>query len=247
MQPPGRPAQPLSTLLPTDLFGWRYGSRNKPSEGVAQRIYAKALAIDDNANRRTVIVTLDLIGVAGLRDGVERRVHKRCGAATRVHPAQCFPYPLGTRSVEPWSGRSSLCKSSRLLSTSARGEDRPGHRSGAFPQRSCSALFHACARRLCHESPLTRRTRDRNSPNPDRPVDHDVPVLRVVGSDGNLKAVLFGYACHNTVTGFYTINGDYAGYAQALEQAHPGAVALFLMGAGGDQNPYPRHVSLERV
>ena len=87
----------------------------------------------------------------------------------------------------------------------------------------------------------------RNSPNPDGPVDHDVPVLRVVGSDGNLKAVLFGYACHNTVTGFYTINGDYAGYAQAyLEQAHPGAVALFLMGAGGDQNPYPRHVSLEQ-
>jgi hypothetical protein len=59
--------------------------------------------------------------------------------------------------------------------------------------------------------------------------------------------VLFGYACHNTVTGFYTINGDYAGYAQAyLEQAHPGAVALFLAGAGGDQNPYPRHASLEQ-
>ena len=46
--------------------------------------------------------------------------------------------------------------------------------------------------------------------------------------------MLFGYACHNTVTGFYTINGDYAGYAQAyLEQAHPGAVALFLWARAG--------------
>ena len=57
-----------------------YGSRNKPSEGVAQRIYAKALAIEDNANGRTVIVTLDLVGVPReLRDGVERRVHKQYG------------------------------------------------------------------------------------------------------------------------------------------------------------------------
>src|SRR5262245_55110165 len=57
-----------------------YGSRNKPSEGVAQRLYAKALAIDDNTNGRTVIVTMDLIGVPReVRDGVERRLHKQYG------------------------------------------------------------------------------------------------------------------------------------------------------------------------
>ena len=33
-------------------------------------------------------------------------------------------------------------------------------------------------------------------------------------------------------------NGDYAGYAQAyLEEDHPGAIALFMEGCGGDQNP----------
>src|SRR6185295_16308856 len=30
------------------------------------------------------------------------------------------------------------------------------------------------------------------------PVDHAVPVLAVFLPDGKLKAVLFGYACHNT-------------------------------------------------
>nr|HPG89491.1 hypothetical protein [Hyphomicrobium sp.] len=64
--------------------------------------------------------------------------------------------------------------------------------------------------------------------NPQGPVDHTVPVLAARAEDGRLLAVLFGYACHNTTTAIYEINGDYAGFAQlALEQQHPGATALF--------------------
>ena len=73
------------------------------------------------------------------------------------------------------------------------------------------------------------------------PTDHSVPVLGVFTPEGKLKAVLFGYACHNTVMGFYQWSGDYAGFAQiALEKSHPGATAMFFMGCGGDQNPLPR-------
>jgi hypothetical protein len=83
----------------------------------------------------------------------------------------------------------------------------------------------------------------RNHPNPDGPVDHAVPVLRVANPDGQLRAVLFGYACHNTTMGFLRWLGDYAGYAQEyFEKDHPGVIALFLMGCGADQNPYPRSV-----
>jgi neutral ceramidase len=225
-----------------------YGSRNKPSEGVAQRIYAKALAIDDNAKGRTVIVTLDLIGVPReLRDGVERRVHKQYGLS---------PESILLNASHTHSGPA----------PSSRGVDDPTYAKVAISyqrvleEKIVQVIGHALSRsgpahlyftRARAGFAMNRRLRVgqeiRNSPNPDGPVDHDVPVLRVVGPDGDLKAVLFGYACHNTVTGFYTINGDYAGYAQAyLEQAHPGAVALFLTGAGGDQNPYPRHASLEQ-
>jgi hypothetical protein len=79
--------------------------------------------------------------------------------------------------------------------------------------------------------------------NTNGPVDHSVPVLRVAAPDGQLRAVLFGYGCHNTTLGgdFYQINGDYAGHAQAeFEQSHPGVTALFMMLCGGDQNPNPR-------
>jgi hypothetical protein len=47
--------------------------------------------------------------------------------------------------------------------------------------------------------------------------------------------------------GDYKFRGDYAGYAQEyLEQAHPGVTAMFAIGCGGDQNPYPRSTE-ERV
>ena len=81
----------------------------------------------------------------------------------------------------------------------------------------------------------------KKAPNPDGPVDHEVPALRVEAPDGTLRATLFGYACHNTSLGFYNFCGDYAGFAQEYLQEHrPGFTALFLMGCGADQNPYPR-------
>lgn len=59
-----------------------YGRRDKPSEGVAQKVYAKALALADQGEGRMVIVTLDLIGVPReLREAVVRRSAERHGLA----------------------------------------------------------------------------------------------------------------------------------------------------------------------
>jgi neutral ceramidase len=80
-------------------------------------------------------------------------------------------------------------------------------------------------------------------PNPKGPVDPVVPVLKATGADGNVRALLFGCACHNTgLTGDHNvISGDYAGYAQeVLETRYPGAIALFKSGCGADANPEPR-------
>src|SRR5207245_8530505 len=80
-----------------------------------------------------------------------------------------------------------------------------------------------------------------NDRNPDGPVDHDVPVLQVESPEGKLRAVVFGYACHNTTLQFYQWCGDYAGFAQEyLQEKHPGASAMFCMGCGADANPLPR-------
>jgi neutral ceramidase len=70
-------------------------------------------------------------------------------------------------------------------------------------------------------------------------VDHSVPVLEVA-PDGRRRAVVFSYACHNLVMppddGRYC--ADYAGFAAADLEAD--GVALFVAGAGADQDPEPR-------
>jgi hypothetical protein len=73
------------------------------------------------------------------------------------------------------------------------------------------------------------------------PNDCSVPVLKITNASGQIKAVVFGYACHATVLDIYLWSGDYPGFAQAeLEKWYPGATALFFQGAGADQNPMPR-------
>jgi hypothetical protein len=81
--------------------------------------------------------------------------------------------------------------------------------------------------------------------NPDGPVDFDVPVLRVRGTNDTVRAVLFGYACHGTTVrngdDWYVVSGEYMAYArQQIENCQPGAVAMYLTGMGADSDPAPR-------
>jgi hypothetical protein len=65
--------------------------------------------------------------------------------------------------------------------------------------------------------------------------------MSVRSPKGDLRGIVFGYACHTTCISDDKVNGDYAGYAQAnLEEKHPGAIAMFVQGCGGDANPLPR-------
>jgi hypothetical protein len=70
-----------------------------------------------------------------------------------------------------------------------------------------------------------------------------VPILEVrsTAEGKQMIALMFGYACHATTLSYMKFCGDYPGFAQEeLEKAYPGAVALFVNGCSGDQNPQPR-------
>jgi len=223
-----------------------YAARKKPSEGKVHDLHAKALAIEDADSTRLVIVTVDLISVPRpIRDWLEKKVHEKYqlppdGLMINCSHTHCGPEvrttPSSLRGLEPERARQAQEYVRSLQEELA---SLVGQALEALAPAKLSYCHARCGFAMNRRTPTANGFR--NFPNPDAPVDHDVPVLRVEGADGKLQAMLFGYACHSTTLGFYQFCGDYGGFAQLyLEESHPGAAALFVAGCGADQNPYPR-------
>ena len=225
-----------------------YASRNHPSEGVRQPLFARALALDGDPGGRVVIVSTDLIGLPPeVAAEVAARVRKQFGierARLLLNSSHTHTGPV------VWPNLGSMWD----LSPDAQNTLRE------YATKLTGDLVAVAGKALADLAPaqlsfgfgeagfaVNRRqaspTGVRIGVNPAGPVDHQVPVIRVTAPDGRVRAILFGYACHNTtLTGeFYQLSGDYAGVAEAqLETEYPGATALFLALTGGDQNPNPR-------
>ncbi len=222
-----------------------YAARTEPSDGKVHDLFAKVMVIEDTGGSRLVIVTMDLIGITPeLRAGVEDLVkgngvppesllmnasHTHCGPELRDDRILRCGIDAKYAALSRQFVRDTATKIGKLvIETLARVE----------PSRlvySHARAGFAMNRRLPTSGGFI------NSPNPDGPVDHDVPVLRAEDADGKLKAILFGYACHATTLSFQQLCGDYPGFAQQyVEDAHEGVVAMFINGCSGDQNPYPR-------
>lgn len=225
-----------------------YGNRTHVSEGVAQELWAKALALDDGKHGRVVIVTTDLIGLPrSVSDVVAARVSKEHGldrSQLVLNSSHTHTGPLVKPNLMTMFDLTS--DQDRVVSEYAQ------QLTGKLVDVVGDALKDLAPARVEYGSGTVgfavnrRQATDKGvkiGVSPDGHVDHSVPVLRITRSDGTLKGVLFGYSCHNTtLTGeFYQISGDYAGVAQAeFERSHPGSTAMFLMLTGGDQNPNPR-------
>ncbi len=223
-----------------------YASRNKPSEGKVHDLHVKALALEDQDGHRIVFVTADLISIPRdlrnwLQDECQKKYslspdslllnasHTHCGPELRSSKVSL--YGAAAEQVSHTESYYNNLKQQVLELVGTALQNLQPAKIGYTHGRAGFAMN----RRLPTE------TEPRNAPYPDGPVDHDVPILKIESEAGELKALLFGYACHNTTLGFYQFCGDYAGFAQYdLETAFPGAVAMFMTGCGGDQNPQPR-------
>ena len=226
-----------------------YAARTKPSEGVLQRLGAKALALDDGKGGRAVIVTADVIGFSRpTADAIAAGALKRFGLeraqlvlnASHTHSGPVVRPNLETMydlQPEQWKVlaeyHAELVEKVTGVIGAALGQLQPAQ----ISYHEGQANFASNRRKILGPGRVA------NALNEGGPVDRSVPVIQVRDASGKLTAVLFGYACHNTTltAEFLQLSGDYAGFAQAaLEAAHPGATALFFIGTAGDQNPYPR-------
>lgn len=220
--------------------GWLggYASRKKPAEGTTHPLWAKALVFEDEKGTRAVIVTTDLIGLTReISDEVGKRVAQKTGIARE----QILLNSSHTHSGPVVRG----CAALAYGFDPAQQKDVDEYAKLLVDDltkvivKASESLADATLAYGEEKATFGRNRRERYNPN--GPVDHTVPVLRVNDANGNTQAILFGYACHNTTIALFEYCGDYAGFAQvALEKKYPGVMALFMLGCGGDTNPHPR-------
>ena len=215
-----------------------YASRSKPADGVFQDIWAKALVIESSTQNKVIIVTMDLHKFSRQ---MSEEVIKQITQIYGIERSQLILNVSHNHSGPMiWPNADML-------------DFKPVDQQAIFlySQEIIKSLMEIVERAMKNLEPALLSSghgeaffgKNRRDPKLTyRPEDHDVPVLKIETPDGTLKAILFGYACHNTTLGGnnYQISGDYAGFAQIeLEKAFPGTTALFFQGCGGDINPQP--------
>lgn len=229
----------ITPVGPIRLSG--YLGRSAEATGVGQKIWAKALAIGTDEQGPAVLVAVDNLGVPeAITAEVAARLGRRAGLArerlsigsSHTHSAPCLtgvapnifgkPIPAEDQAHIDQYTRDLVDKLEKVC-LDALADRKPGRLSWSQGR----ARFAA-----------NRRT-------PGGPVDHSLPVLKLVAPDGTLRAIVANYACHCTTLRpeENVIDGDWAGYAQtAIEADHPGCIALTLVGCGADANPTRQYV-----
>ncbi len=229
-----------------------YAVRPAEFDGVAQKIWAKALAIgSDEGDGPAVLLSVENCGMTQeIRTSVAKRLKKRAGVndqrlvicVTHTHSAPCLtnwaPFLFGMdiptehqQQIDRYTHE--LTDKLVEVSLDALTRRKEGH---LFWSRG--EVGFAVNRRNIQSGTLSGFGVQEGGP-----VDHRLSMLIARDIHGELIAIVADYACHcTTVDGdFNQICGDWAGYAQEyIENDNPGAVALITIGCGADANPKSR-------
>lgn len=238
-----------------------YAARTVPARGKLSDLYAGALALEDQTGQRFVMASADIIAITrAIADRVAEAVQERHGlsrpqlllAATHTHYGPEFrPDKQVFFNIPAEYGAKLPNVAERLVAALVQVVGQALERlepMRLFARKTTTGFAH---NRRRHGIVAGSTEQGAGSKNSDSPLlaprsllfDHDVPVLECVDASGNRKAIVFGYACHNTTIPPDDLRycGDWAGFAKdQLQRKNPGATALFIAGAGADQDPEPR-------
>ena len=223
-----------------------YASRRAPFESVAQRLHAKALAIQDRDGARALLITADILGFTSERsESICRQLAESDGLARGqilLNASHTHAGPLVAGSMLTSVSESSREPIRRYIGVLEEKIVAAGRKALRDLRPARLSWGRGVAGFVMNRREFTERGVILGT-NASGPADRTVPVLRVASPDGELRAVVFGTATHCTTLtgGNMLVSGDYAGYAQEfLEARRPGVQAMFLTGCAGDANPYPR-------
>jgi len=239
------------------VFMAGYASRNKPFEKVDADLFAKAVALTDSNNHQAVLITTDLIGFsASVIDPICKKIIAETGLkradilinSSHIHTGPSLT--LDPASTEKRSAEQSAKQVSYTKKLQQQIVQLAIDALSAKPQAVELSRGVGVVNFVMNRREFTEERGVILGVNPRGPVDRSVPVLKIStpGKNGKLLGVVFQAACHNTTLGgkFYNITGDFAGYAQThVEKEFPRVQAMFMIGCGGDANPYLRDNQLE--
>ena len=249
----GLAVRDITPEVPIPLAG--YAGRKHAADKVDSPLVAQALALRNDTGERFVFVTIDNCEVshafmAPVYEALSQQYQLPRGAvaviSSHTHSGPVLAETLPGMPAPAGEEQQRVEKYSRELQSriiEVAGAALADLKPALFEQAQTRATF-AMNRRVY------RNGKVEFGDNPEGPVDWDVPVLRIKGTNGAVRAILFGYACHGTSvrTGddWYMVSGEWMAYArQQLEALHPGAVAMYLTGMGADSDPSPRGPLLE--
>ncbi len=204
-----------------------YASRNRGADGKLTELWAKALAIEDADGDRALLITLDLIGIGrDLSVSICESIQQEFGlsrSAIAICTSHTHSGPVVRKNLAPMHYALVPEPQQQLIQAyAARLEEQliriSGEALGALApctlQHARGVATFAVNRR--NNRPADKVPAQRATGTLIGPIDHDVPVLVVKGSNDELQAVVFGYACHATVLSSYQWSGDYPGCASRI-------------------------------
>jgi neutral ceramidase len=228
---------------PTPLAG--YAHRRSPHESVTTDLFVKAMAIEDAAGQRALVITGDILGFTGeVSEAICGRIAEQTGISREsilLNGSHTHYAPVASPHVAHLYDESSKSAILRYV-------ERLKSKTLEAAVEALSSMEPARLSWGTGFAPFVANRREFTDAgvklgfNPRGLVDRSVPVLRVDDSEGPLRAVFFSAAAHNVTidNNSLSIDAGYAGYAQAyIEREHPGVQAMFMTGCAGDANTYP--------
>ena len=211
-----------------------FGFRRIESEGITQRIWAKALAFSDGDSPPAILITVDNLGIPG---SMVKALSNRLQNTLKLDPERLTVTATHTHTAPMLSGVAPTLFGLPIPKEHQFHIDR-------YTKELEQALETVATNAIENLQPgtlefgigrvgfaMNRRTQG-------GPVDHDLPTLFVKNNDGKIIAIYTNYACHCVTLSHNHISGDWAGYAQtAIETKYPGSTALVAIGCGADANP----------
>lgn len=236
----------ITPEAPLRLSG--YGNRDTVYESVDEPLYVRAIAIQSPQKKICALVSLDSIGFAGtFTDRIARQVQQKYGL-NRDQLVICSTHSHTT--PQPIEGLSNIFSTPMTEAQTEMAQNywnKVEQRIVGTVGRAIKDLQPGTMALVTGEVGFAQNRRVLKNGkwtgfgvNPDGPVDHSLPVLKVTDAKGKLRGLVFNYACHCTTFGsdYNCLNGDWAGYASKyIEEKHGNIVAVCTIGCGADQNP----------